>query len=311
MLSQSINGDLASDTIGQFSIVKNKFKAAEFIIYPNRLISLIIESKKSEAIAIVELKRMKKKFDKLYDIQGNLLFLYCLAEKENYIRQLEDEISQNQAAFSKDTREFSTFGNSKSESRQEMNIIDDKITESAYQELQAQYNRRIKELENQVEEFHHKEQQRLDDMISHNGHKIKEFRDHEVFDDESFAKAALDAIWILSHELCELEIREYSKKSNLSASNADQSLMVLQSHRSFHPAPSHYEYSNGSVEICQRAAIKYLSKTLTRLLTNNQNIRIENTDSFIPNNEGDRAVWYLELLESQLGKFRFILSLLI
>jgi len=58
---------------------------------------------------------------------------------------------------------------------------------------------------------------------------------------------------------------------------------------------------NNPVELCQRMVIKYLSNTLTRLMSNNQNLELGNLGQFVPNDDGDRAVWYLELLESQLG----------
>ena len=58
--------------------------------------------------------------------------------------------------------------------------------------------------------------------------------------------------------------------------------------------------NNSSVEISQRLVIKYLSQTLSRLLESNESLRLSNQNEFVPNDEGDRAVWYLELLESQL-----------
>ena len=36
-------------------------------------------------------------------------------------------------------------------------------------------------------------------------------------------------------------------------------------------------------------------------MSNNQNLELGNLGQFVPNDDGDRAVWYLELLESQLG----------
>lgn len=64
--------------------------------------------------------------------------------------------------------------------------------------------------------------------------------------------------------------------------------------------------SSLSVEMSQRLVIKYLNNTLSRLLTNNQNLSVGCNNEYVPNDEGDRVVWYLELLESQLGKVELI-----
>lgn len=93
---------------------------------------------------------------------------------------------------------------------------------------------------------------------------------------------------------------------NLGASHAENPLMtVSQSHRSFYPNLNQNEQraGNPSVEMCQRIVIRNLSKTLSRVLSHNEDLQLRHLDSYTPNNEGDRAVWYLELLESQLGKY--------
>ena len=159
-----------------------------------------------------------------------------IKSKESYIRQLEDDIAAQNRNNYKDTKEFSTFGNSKIKS--EVNIIDEQEYDQDNNygsDLQDLYERRIRDLEIQVDEYRSKEQDRINGLLSINSSKARDLQE-QMFDhdDENFARASLDTIAILAYELCELEIKEHSKRYNsLVTSQVEHSLLASQTHRSF------------------------------------------------------------------------------
>ena len=97
------------------------------------------------------------------------------------------------------TREFSTFGNSKTK---EGNIIDNDDCEKGLYDC---YERRVRDLEMQVDEYRSKEQERIKNLLNYNSLKGREIKE-QIFehDDDNFAKAAVDTISIHAYELCEL-----------------------------------------------------------------------------------------------------------
>ena len=126
-----------------------------------------------------------------------------IKSKESYIRQLEDDLAAQNRNNYKDTKEFSTFGNSKIKS--EVNIIDEQEYDQDNNygsDLQDLYERRIRDLEIQVDEYRSKEQDRINGLLNINSSKARDLQE-QMFDhdDENFARASLDTIAILAYEL--------------------------------------------------------------------------------------------------------------
>ena len=215
---------------------------------------------------------MQRNFEKLKD---------GVKIKESYIRQLEDDLALVNKNTNKNdnTREFNTFGNLKV--KEEVNIIDNIDNDDCEKSLYDCYERRVRDLEMQVEEYRSKEQERINGLLNINSLKGREIQEQIYEHDENFAKAAIDTISILAYELCELEIKECSKRYNtLQTSQIDHSLLASQSHRSFNQnnlEAYNNSQNNFSVEKCQRVVLRYLSKTLSRLLVNNQDL-LKNID---------------------------------
>lgn len=255
-----------------------QLKSTEFVIYPNRIIKLLIEAKKSEAKALIECRRLDRTRLLHLDTIGNCMTLILIDSKEHYIRQLEDEIQLYKQKYS--GQDYDTFGNSHNAPQ---------VTDSSH------LHRRIDELESQVSELRLKEQERIAQMISDNRHKANDINANAHVDGyQGIHHAMLDAIAVLAYELCESELKEYTSRYEGQA-NATQFTNRTFTKGNFGVAPE-----SMSVEMSQRMVIKYLNNTLTRLLSNNESLAIGNSNEYIPNEEGDRAVWYLELLESQL-----------
>ena len=280
-----------------------KIKPTEFIIYPSKIISLLIESKRSEATAIIEIKRIQRSLIKINSQLGIHFILYFIAEKEQWLRQLEDEIHYSRREIS--SKEFNTFGNSKIKS--EMNVIDENeinFQRNPVNDQCSYHERRIKELEYWVEELRIKEAERINELIQINRIKSKEIReDEDLNQSQTLYKAMIDWIAVLWYELCEIEIKDGSKRNNLNTFNGETSMTIIQTNRSLNQTQNHNGFElSSSVEMWQRLVIKYLNKTLWRILMNNEGLLINQDNNYVPNNEGDKAVWYLELLESQIGK---------
>ena len=187
-----------------------------------------------------------------------------------------------------------------------MNVIDEGEETaqcSASVELWLQHERKIKELEYMVEELRIKETERINELIQTNKYKSREIRDeNELLQSPSLCKAMLDSIAVLWYELWEMEIKDNSKRNNLTNFNGETSMAITQTNRSLNQTQNNQSLDTiSSIEICQRLVIKYLNKSLCRILMNNEGISLNLDNNFVPNNEGDRAVWYIELLESQIG----------
>jgi hypothetical protein len=270
------------------------FKSAEFVKFPNKIVSLLIQSKKTEASALLELKNIMKEKEFIEDSVGKIIYL-LLAEKENYIRQLEDELQSVRSKIS--DHDYTTFGNSKQ--TEEINIVCDNSQISSHP-----YERRLKELEAQLKAFRQKEQTRLDELINCNKRRVENLKAEARFEGYSDdIPALLDWIGWLCYEISNAEVRELMRRGNNFTLNQDHSMTWLHSNRSIcQTSRLPPNETNNPVEICQRVVIKNLSNTLTRLLSNNQDVHVGMDTDFVPNEEGDRAVWYLELMESQLGK---------
>ena len=218
------------------------------------------------------------------------------------MRELESEIYSLRHPSSND-KDFDTFG--KTRTKSEINIVHG---EENFQEddenLKSLFERRIKDLETQVRHFREKEQQEFTQYIEYNKSKANEIRINSKIDGyDNNLHALLDCLSILSYELWETELKEHGKRSN-SGFNSENATTVLHSSRSLTQNHTLIMADTASpVEIGQRLVIKYLNKTLSRLLENNKDLCSEAQSEYVPNDDGDRAVWYLELLESQLGKF--------
>ena len=154
-------------------------------------------------------------------------------EKENYIRQLEDEISQLQTKPS--NRDFDTFGGTKS--TREINVIDEENNQDhsiSYTDLKDVYERRVKELEKQLSELRNREQEKFTEILCSNRAKSTDIRTNAKIDGytENY-QAMIDCIAVLAYELCEMEIREGSRKGGQHLLGNETSMTGLQSNRTF------------------------------------------------------------------------------
>ena len=164
------------------------------------------------------------------------------------------------------------------------------------------YFRRLEEVEKQLEYYKQKEAEGYEDILGVNKAKIREITaNSEVDGYESNFHAMVDCVAVLAYQLGEVEIKDFARKGF----SGDHTMTGVQSIRSVQQnmPPMTLDISS-PVEIGQRLVIKYLNKTLTRLLQSNSDLHVDSQNEYVPNDEGDRAVWYLELLESQLGKFK-------
>ena len=168
-----------------------QIKSKDFIIFPSRIISLLIESKKSEAKAICQYRNLEKE---------KLIIEENFEQKEQYVRDLENEIYalRNNSSASK---EFDTFG--KTQTRNEINVVDEASQNiSMDEQVQSLYERRVQELEKQIEHYRNKEQESSSQFVNFSKNKITDLRaDGKVDGYNDNFHAMLDCLAVMSYEL--------------------------------------------------------------------------------------------------------------
>jgi len=200
-LSESVNTSIHHVAPRPYQKAHAQLKGTEFIVYPSPLISLLIESKKNEASAVCELKALNRDTDILQETIGRISLLTLIDQKEHYIRQLEDEMLKIKSINV--NGDYATFGNSKATN--EINIVDkesEENNESNCTQGHQMCDRRIKELESQVNDLRNREQNRLNELINYNKNRMDQIKNDAKFegyhDDQ---RALLDSVACLCYEL--------------------------------------------------------------------------------------------------------------